>query len=206
MVHGLVAVPQGSLPSTSDAGSVGSTSTHKGRGKMSRALSWQSYQAAEAAAAEEAAEAARNAHLGNNMEVIEAEKEFLDALFAAQNQRRKQTFGMKTDSAYTWSGSSGITHRSGAVGAGSTAGAGTGTDASAKHPDGADGRRKELPPEPLLPDLYDRSSLGQSVDVARKLPVKRPEPTLRPHLPHIRTATVPTPPVPLSHSSTYHPL
>ena len=60
-----------------------------------------------------------------------------------------------------------------------------------------------MPPEPLLPELYNRSVLGQSVDVARKLPTKRPEPTERPHLPHIRTASVPAPAtLPLLHSST----
>lgn len=153
---------------------------------MHRSLSWRSYQEAEAAAAARAIEAANNVNLGNNLEVQQAEQEFLEALFAAQNIRKKQALGMGPDAPYTWGRSSGITHRAGPV----------------VH----ELSRTALPPEPLLPDLYARASLGQSVDVARTLPVKRPEPTQRPHLPHIRTALTPAPTVPLIHSSTYKPL
>jgi hypothetical protein len=196
MVHGPALPAHETFGSLSEHSSVvsGQSGHHSGTGAHGKhghkgihgGLSWSTYQEMEAAAAEEAAERAKNENLGNNLDVQQAESEFLEALFAAQNIRKKQTLGIGRDAAYTWGRDSGITRRSGPVAHTLS--------------------RAELPPEPLLPDLYERGTLGQSVDVARKLPIKRPEPTERPHLPHIRTALTPAPSVPLHHSSTYHPL
>jgi hypothetical protein len=49
-------------------------------------------------------------------------------------------------------------------------------------------------PLPSLEELYDRRVLGQSVDVARLLPQRRPSPALHPHLPQIRSSRTPVPP------------
>lgn len=223
-VHSLVPAPQGSLRNSNNnnsdmnmldhansSSSIDNTSSHNSstntrnnsidnntssntssnyRNKLQHSLSWKSYQTIEEEKQAQLAEDMRNRELGNNMDVIQAEKEFLDALFMAQNIRKKQIITMKTNSTYTMnSSSSGITHRSGEIL--------TGKIVENKK------NKKELPPEPLLPELYNRSVLGQSVDVARKLPTKRPEPTERPHLPHIRTASVPAPAtIPPVHSST----
>jgi len=148
-------------------------------GKLSllKSISWRSIQLEQEQAELEAAAKARDAELGNNHEVIEAENEFLQALFAAQNIRKKQTMTMRTDAPFTWSRNNGITHR--------------GDHIPTTH--SVDKDHPIMPPEPLLPDLYSPALLGQSVDVARKLPTKRPEPTVRPHLPQIRNALTPKP-------------
>lgn len=161
------------LALTLDGGSAQSTA----RSSLLKSLSWRSYDSQTEYAALEAAEQAHNAELGNNMEIIEAENEFLEALFAAQNIRKKQNFGMKSSAPYTWGRNDGITHRGDVTVVGTTPVPTT-----------------VMPAEPQLPELYHSSMLGQSVDVARKLPTRRTEPTLRPHLPHIRTAAAPAPP------------
>lgn len=160
----------------SSAPSTAPSTARTGKVSLLKSISWRSIQLEQEQAALEVAAKARDEELGNNHEVIEAENEFLQALYAAQNIRKKQTMVMKQDAPFTWSRGSGITHRGDNV---------PPTHTSAHH--------TTMPPEPLLPDLYTTTMLGQSVDVARKLPTRRPEPTERPHLPQIRSALTPQP-------------
>jgi hypothetical protein len=164
---------------------VGSSTARTGRLGLLKSMSWQSIQNEQEQAALEVAAKARDENLGNNQEVIDAENAFLQVLFAEQNIRKKQTIVMRTDAPFTWSRGHGITHR--------------GDNITTTHTDGDSGgggggiEHAVMPAEPLLPDLYSPLMLGQSVDVARSLPTRRPEPTLRPHLPQIRSALTPQP-------------